>query len=139
MSPPSWTSLPPPTPLSCHRTLSLSSLHLLFFNYFFHIDCMSCLCSLDINPLLGISFTNIFSHSAGYFFILLLVSFVVQKSLNLNQFHLFISAFVSSAWGDRAFKILLWFMSESVLPQPSFLKWFFPLIAPSCQYISEFF
>ena len=27
MSPPSWTSLPPPTPLGCHRALGLSSQH----------------------------------------------------------------------------------------------------------------
>ena len=34
---------------------------------------------LDINPLLVISFANIFSHSAGCLFILLMVSFAVQK------------------------------------------------------------
>ena len=40
---------------------------------------MSCLYVLDINPLLVISFVNIFSHSVGCFFILLMASFAVPK------------------------------------------------------------
>jgi len=35
-----------------------------------------------INPLLVISFSNIFSHSAGCLFVLLMVSFAVQKLLS---------------------------------------------------------
>ena len=38
---------------------------------------------LDINPLLVISFVNIFSHSVSYLFVLLMGSFAVKKVLSL--------------------------------------------------------
>ena len=41
---------------------------------------------LDINLLSVISFANNFSHSVGCLFILLMVSFAVQKLLNLIRF-----------------------------------------------------
>ena len=47
---------------------------------------MSSLYILEINPLLVASFTNIFSHSKGYLFVLFMVSFAVQKLLSLIQF-----------------------------------------------------
>ena len=69
-----------------------------FFNDFLIIlNCVSSLYSLDINPLLDTSFTNIFSHSEGHLFFLLMVSFVVQKPFSLMQFHLFTLAVVSLA------------------------------------------
>ena len=71
---------------------------------------------MDINPLLVISFANIFSHSVGWLFVLLMVSFVMQKSLSLIRSHLFIFAFISFALGDRSKKVFLWFMWKSVLP-----------------------
>ena len=40
-------------------------------------------CSLDVNPLLDLSFTNIFSHSAGCFSVLLAVFFAMQKPFSL--------------------------------------------------------
>ena len=40
---------------------------------------MSCLYILEINPLSVVSFAVIFSHSKGCLFILLIVSFAVQK------------------------------------------------------------
>ena len=46
---------------------------------FLMLSFMSCLCILDINPLLNIPFTNVFSHSVGCRFIFLMVSFAVQK------------------------------------------------------------
>ena len=61
----------------------------------------------DISPLLFISFANIFSHSVGCLFILSVVSFVVQKLLNLIRSHLFIFAVISFTLGDRSKKILL--------------------------------
>ena len=67
---------------------------------------------LDINLLLLISFANILSHSADCFFVLLMVSFAVQKLFSLIRSHLFIFAFISSASGDGPKKILLQFMSE---------------------------
>ena len=77
---------------------------------------MSCLCILDINPLSVVSFANIFSHSVGCLFVLLLVSFAVQKLLSLIRSHLFSFAFVSFALGERSKKILLQFMSKNGLP-----------------------
>ena len=54
---------------------------------------MSCLYIFYINPLSVISFANIFSHSVGYHFGLLMVSFVVQNLLSLTRYYLFIFAF----------------------------------------------
>ena len=79
------------------------------------LSCMSCLCILDNNPLSVTSFANCFSYCIGCLFILLMVSFAVQKLLSLIRSHAFIFAFISLALGDESKKILLWFMSESVL------------------------
>ena len=48
---------------------------------FLLLSCMSCLYILEINPLGCI--TNVFSQSIGYFFILFMVSFALQKLINL--------------------------------------------------------
>ena len=56
---------------------------------------MSCLYILEINPLLVALFANIFSHSMGCIFILIMVSFAVQKLLSLIRSHLFIFVFIS--------------------------------------------
>ena len=62
---------------------------------------------LDINSLSVISFANIFSHSVGYLFILLMkVSFVVQKLLNLIRSLCFFLLFVCFALGDRSTVLL---------------------------------
>ena len=45
---------------------------------------------LDLNSLLVISFANISSHSIGYLYILLTISFAVQNILSLIRLHLFI-------------------------------------------------
>ena len=69
---------------------------LLYFSFVFWIqNYISCLPILDINPLLVISFINIFSNSVICLFILLKVSFAVWKLLNLIRSHLFCSVFVS--------------------------------------------
>uniref|UniRef100_A0A8D1GPF0 Uncharacterized protein n=1 Tax=Sus scrofa TaxID=9823 RepID=A0A8D1GPF0_PIG len=47
---------------------------------------------------------------------LFMVSCAVQKILNLIRSHLFIFAFISITLGGGSEKILLWFMSESILP-----------------------
>ena len=49
---------------------------------FLILSCMSCLCILEINPLSVVSFAIIFFHSDGCLFILLVVSFIVQKNLH---------------------------------------------------------
>ena len=80
------------------------------------LSCMSCLCVLDINLLLIMQFANIFYWSIGCLFILLMVSFSMESLLRLIRYHLLVFAFVSFALGDIFKKILLWFMSKSVLP-----------------------
>ena len=53
----------------------------------------------EINFLSVASFAIIFSHSEGCLFTLLIVSFVVQKLLNLIRSHLFIFAFIFNILG----------------------------------------
>ena len=77
---------------------------------------MNYLYILEINPFSVTSFANIFSHSVGCLFILLMVSFTVQRFLSLMESHLFIFAFISFAVGDRSKRIVLQFISKSVLP-----------------------
>ena len=47
---------------------------------------------------------------------LFVVSFAAQNLLNITRSHLFIFAFISLVLGDWSKKMLLWFMSENVLP-----------------------
>ena len=47
------------------------------------LSCTSSLYTVDINPLSDILFANIFSCSVGCLFILLIVSFAMQKLFNL--------------------------------------------------------
>ena len=62
---------------------------------FLKLSCMSCLYILEINSLSIASNAIIFSHSEGCLFTLLIVSFIMQKALNLISSHLFIFAFIS--------------------------------------------
>ena len=55
---------------------------------------------LDIKPLSVTLLANIFSHSIGYFFILLMASFVVQKLVSLIRSHLFLFLFLLH-WGTN--------------------------------------
>ena len=66
--------------------------------------------------MLVASFANIFSHSVGCLFILLMVSFAVQRLLSLIRSHLFIFVFIFITLGGGSKKILLQFISKSVLP-----------------------
>ena len=59
---------------------------------------------------------NIYLQSVGYLFVLFIVSFAVPKLLSLSRSHLCILVFISIILGDRLKRILLWFMSERVLP-----------------------
>ena len=59
---------------------------------------------------------NIFSQSTCCLFLLLMVSFAVQKLISLIRFPLFIFALISFALGDWSKKILLQFMPENFLP-----------------------
>lgn len=57
---------------------------------FLLLRCMSSLHILNINPLEYIWFVSIFSHAIGCLFILLVVSWAVQKLCSLMQSHLFL-------------------------------------------------
>ena len=61
---------------------------------FLLLSCMSCLYILEINPLSVVSFAIIFSHSEGFLFTLLIVSFAVQKLLSLIRSYLFTFVFI---------------------------------------------
>ena len=81
-----------------------------------------------INPLWVALFVSIFSHSVGciflylffQFIVLLIVSFAVQMLLSLTRSHLFSFVFIFITLGGISKKILLWFMSKSVLPMFSY-------------------
>ena len=55
---------------------------------------MSYLYILEIKPLSVSSLANIFSQYVGYLFILLSISFAVQKLLSLIMSHLFLLVFL---------------------------------------------
>ena len=63
-----------------------------------------------------VSLANIFSHTVGSLFILMLFSSAMQKLFILMRSHLFIPSFMSLALGDISVKILLRGMSEIFLP-----------------------
>jgi len=81
---------------------------------FFRIELYERLCILDINPLSETSFANIFSHSIDFLFVLFLVPFAVQKRFKFDSVPFVY--FISFTLGGQFNKILLWFMSKSILP-----------------------
>ena len=76
--------------LMCLLAIRMSSLEKCLFRPFAHfsigllafllLGCISCLHIWEIKPLSVASFANIFSHSVGCIFILLVVSFAVQQN-----------------------------------------------------------
>ena len=106
--------MPPVCILWRNVYLDLLSIFLIRLVVFFFISSyMSCLNILQIKPLSVTSFTKIFSHSIGCFFVLFMVSFAVQK-LNLVPF-VYIFGFISFTLGESPKRDHCG-MSKSVLP-----------------------
>ena len=76
---------------------------------------MSSLYILEIKFLSEISLANIFSHTVGSLFILLMFSLAVDKLFNLMMSHLFILSFMCLALRQILVKMLLHGMSEIFL------------------------
>ena len=89
---------------------------------------MSALYILEVKLLSKVSFANIFSHTVGSLFILLIFSLAMQKLFILIKSHLFILSFMSLALGDMSVRMLLCGMSEISLPIfPLVLLWCYDL------------
>ena len=117
-------SADPRNTLECTKVKSKYLFPFLIGLFLFTLSCINHFYILDIiNFLSVISFENIISHSIGCLFYLLMVSYAIQKLVHLIKSHSFIFALISFALGDRSPKILLWFMTNSVLlmyPSKSF-------------------
>ena len=77
---------------------------------------MSSLYILEIRPLSEVSLANMFSHTVGSLYNLVLFSLAMQKLFILMRSHLFILSFMSLASGDMSVRMLLRGMSEIFLP-----------------------
>ena len=77
---------------------------------------VSSLYILEIKPLSEVLLANMFSHTVGSLFILMLFSLAMHKLFILMKSHLFILSFMSLALGDMSVRMLLHGMSEIFLP-----------------------
>ena len=77
---------------------------------------MSSLYILEIKPLSEVSLANMFSHTVGSLFILMLFSLAMQMLFILMRSHLFFLSFMSLALGGVSVRMLLRGMSEIFLP-----------------------
>ena len=103
-----------PTHLS---SLEVSFAHFLIGLFvFLEWSHVSALYILEIRHLSEVSLANMFSHTAGSLFILILYFLAMQKLFIWMRSHLFILFFLSLTLGDISVKILLRKISEIFLP-----------------------
>ena len=76
---------------------------------------MSPLYILENRSLSEVSLANMFSHTVGSLFTLMLFFLAMQKLFNLMRYHLFILSFMSLVLGDISVKMLPCGMSEIFL------------------------
>ena len=77
---------------------------------------MSSLYILEMRPLSEVSLANMFSHTLGSLYNLVLFSLAMQKLFILMRSPLFLLSFMSLALGDVSVRMLLRGMSEILLP-----------------------
>ena len=83
------------------------SLFLIGLFVFLVLSCVSCLYILEINPLSVMNeFAIVFSYPEDCLFTSLIVSFAVQKLLNLIRSHLFTFVFISITLGGGYLPLL---------------------------------
>ena len=100
---------------SLEKCLFSSLAHFLIESFIFmELSCRSCLYVFEINSLSVALFAIIFSHSEGYLFTLLIVSFVVQNLLILIRSHLFIFAFISNILSPGNLDSSLYFIQPGI-------------------------
>ena len=90
------------------KCLFKSFVHFLI-GLFVFLECsrVSSLYILEIRPLSEGSLANMFSHTVGSLFILMLFSLAMQKLFILMRSHLFSLSFMSLALGDVSVRMLL--------------------------------
>ena len=87
---------------------------------FLVLSCMSCLHIFEINNSAIVSFAFILFHPEGCLYTLFIDSFAVRNLISVIRSHLFILGFISIILGGESWKIMLLFMSYSILPMCSF-------------------